>query len=285
MISVTMLSGYMWCPRQLYIERVLKIRGPPSPALAHGCVRHSALENTNAYEERIVKSVRESDSQEDIAQRYICDYAKALKQAVLKNKSLLQKLNMGLPAAFRHAKQSIIDIANSRARRLYSFVIEHNVFGDELWLKLTPKIKTEYRIESEKLGLKGIIDRLEVYDDRLVPIELKTGKTPKQGIWPGHRIQIAAYIMLLQQEKSNQSSSGFVEYLDEKQKREVILNDFMKNEVFELKEKVEKLLSSHVIPGACNNNSCLFCKIKELPENHNLLRAKLEALFQQAKRT
>jgi len=50
-----------------------------------------------------------------------------------------------------------------------------------------PILISEQRIGSDKLQLKGIVDRIEVYENGYVPVELKTGKIPKEGVWPGHR--------------------------------------------------------------------------------------------------
>ena len=40
--------------------------------------------------------------------------------------------------------------------------------------------------------------QVEVRAESLLPIELKTGKSPKEGVWPGHRVQLSAYVMLLE---------------------------------------------------------------------------------------
>ena len=40
---------------------------------------------------------------------------------------------------------------------------------------------------------------MEIYENGYVPIELKTGKMPKEGVWPGHKVQIAAYSMLIEE--------------------------------------------------------------------------------------
>ena len=279
MISVTFLSAYLWCPRQLHIEQVLKIRAPPKPALAFGCVRHSAYEEIGKSEEGLVRQTRPDTDENSLKSIFYSAYSKALRAAVIKNKAMITKVNLDMPSVFRQSWQYLESEAITNAKRIYDFMKKRNVFGDELWLSLTPKLKTEYRIESGKLMLKGIIDRLEVYKDRLVPVELKTGKAPKQGVWPSHRVQIAAYLMLLQAEKNNNNNKGVVYYLDQQEKREIILNEFMKDEVIGLRQKVSELLKSTTIPGPCHNDGCPFCKIKELPENRDLLRAKLEEIF------
>jgi len=47
--------------------------------------------------------------------------------------------------------------------------------------------------------LKGKIDRIEKFNDTAIPVELKTGKAPKGGVWESHMIQVASYMLLLEE--------------------------------------------------------------------------------------
>ncbi len=84
------------------------------------------------------------------------------------------------------------------------------VYGSDLWEKLTPKITSEIRLESEKLNLKGIIDQLEIYGQGIVPIELKTGSCPKEGVWDNHRIQAGAYALLAEEYFNSKVKEAFI---------------------------------------------------------------------------
>ena len=72
-----------------------------------------------------------------------------------------------------------------------------------------------------------------------VPIELKTGKMPKEGVWPGHRIQIAAYSMLIEEKFNTTVKEGFVRYLDSKETRHIAINPFMREEITNLIKEVQ----------------------------------------------
>jgi len=151
----------------------------------------------------------------------------------------------------------------TRSKNVFDFILKNNVFGDELWQRLTPKILSELRVESEGLKLKGIIDQVHVYEQDYVPFELKTGRAPDSGVWPSHRIQIAAYSMLLQEKFNKPIKEGFVFYLDTKEKRHIAMNPFMKDEVRQIVSEVIGLLESRNIPDFCNNeNKCMKCGLK-----------------------
>ncbi|MBU1704250.1 MAG: CRISPR-associated protein Cas4, partial [Nanoarchaeota archaeon] len=154
--------------------------------------------------------------------------------------------------------------AGTRSKQLFDFFSKHNVFGEELWQKLTPKILSEQKIDSPNLGLKGIIDQIEVYGEEYVPIELKTGKCPKEGVWPGHRIQVAAYALLIEDFFKKDVKEAFVNYLDSQERRQILMNQFLRLEVVGLIDKVKSLLSRYELPGLSGNeNKCCMCSLKD----------------------
>ena len=134
-----------------------------------------------------------------------------------------------------------------------------------------PKIESEIWISSERLHLKGIIDRLEKYECDYIPIELKTGKPAANGIWPSHRIQLAAYALLLEDKFSVNVKEGFIHYLDYKQKKQLVMNSFIRQEVIDLTNKVISLLKSKTLPVFCSNkNKCDSCGLKDACYKHKV---------------
>ena len=264
MLSVSMLSGYMYCPRKLYLQYVLKITEPPKEALVRGSIRHETYDLINKNEENIVKSIKELLSLHEIKELYKNNFQKFLRLAIIKNKSRLIPFNLTTSLVFKQVWPFFEEESELRAFNIYNFISENKVFGDELWEKLTPKIESELRIESPTLNLKGIVDQIEVYENEYVPIELKTGKSPNEGVWPGHKIQLVAYALLLEEHFKKPVKEGFVTYLDIKDRRQIVINSFSRQEVKGLIEKVSLLLKSASLPDFCgNDNKCNACGLKE----------------------
>jgi len=273
MISVSTLSSYMYCPRKLYLQYVLKLTEPPKEALLKGSIRHKTYENINLAEEELVKSIKKGTTLKDLKGRYHQKYREILLQVIKQNKEDLRQFNILPQDLFKNVWPLILAESETRASIVYNFILKHKVFGKELWEKLTPKIESELRIESEKLGLKGVIDQIEIYKKGFVPIELKTGKSPKEGIWPGHKIQLIAYVLLMEEKFNTEIKEGFVNYLDTQEKRHIALNPFMRIEVKELIEKVNNLLKSDKIPDfEKNQNKCFNCGLKEDCYNEKKLK-------------
>ena len=75
-----MLSSYMYCPRKLYLERVLKLYEPPKEALVKGSIRHETYDLINKNEEKLVKSIKEKLPLEKIRAKYTNEYLKFLRR-------------------------------------------------------------------------------------------------------------------------------------------------------------------------------------------------------------
>ena len=263
-ISVSLLSSYLYCSRKLFLEKVLLLEEPPKESLVMGTIRHETYDKINKNEELIVTSITKKIEFEQIKELYKQNYLKFLRKSVAANKERLKEVNINMLDAYKKAFPFIMEESITRSANVFDFIEKNNVFGDELWHRLTPKIISELRIDSEELKLKGIIDQVHVYDNDYVPFELKTGRTPADGVWPSHRIQIAAYSLLLQEKFNKPVKEGFVYYLDTKEKRHIAINPFMREEVKQIVNEVISLLENKKLPDFCNNeNKCRKCGLRE----------------------
>src|SRR3989344_4651490 len=263
-ISVTLLSSYLYCSRKLFLEKVLMQAEPPKESLVMGSIRHETYDKINKNEELIVTSINKSMDFAGMQELYRQNHLKFLRKSIADNRDRLKSVNLNMLDAYRKSFPFIMEESIARSTNVFDFIRKNNVFGDELWQRLTPKILSELRVESEELKLKGIIDQVHVYEQDYVPFELKTGRAPYSGVWPSHRIQIAAYSMLLQEKFRKPIKEGFVFYLDTKEKRHIAINPFMKDEVRQIVNEVIGLLENKNLPDFCNNeNKCLKCGLRE----------------------
>ena len=272
-IPVSLLSSYLYCSRKLFLEEVLLLEEPPKESMVMGSIRHETYDGINKKEREIVTSIKKKIELKDVQDLYKHNYLKILRKVIANNKGRLKEVNLNMLDAYRKCFPFIIEEYATRANNVFSFIEVNNVFGEELWKKLTPKIISELRVESNELRLKGIIDQVHIYENDYVPFELKTGRTPNEGVWPSHRIQVAAYSLLLQEKFNKQIKEGFVFYLDTKEKRHVVINPFMKDEVKQIVDDIIKLLENNELPDFCNNeNKCRKCGLRETCYNEDEMK-------------
>lgn len=265
MLAVTSLTTYLFCPRKLFLEKVLGYSEIPKALLVKGLIKHKVFEEMERYEADIVCSFKEGVTKKEIFDKYHAVYSEILRRAILNSRKQL-KLAKLLPfSAFKQFLPVFEVEARARAENLFKFISSKQVYGVELWEALTPKIRSEYRISLEELGISGKVDQVLVYPDGVIPIEIKSGKAPKEGAWENHRIQLAAYILLLENTFKVSISSGYVKYIDAGVSRRIEVNAFLKDQVRELIQDVRVLLSSSKVPDKCTNtNKCDKCGLKKI---------------------
>jgi CRISPR-associated protein Cas4 len=279
MLSVSMLCSYDYCKRKLFLNYVLGFREPYKKSTSLGTIRHETYDQINKIEGSLVKSIISLKSKEELMNLYKTKYREILTNVIKNNKKQLEELNIKLNDVFKDVWPLILEESEIRAENIYQFILKNNVLGEELWAKIIPKIKSEIRIESKDLHLKGIIDQLDIYPDAVIPIDLKTGSMPKEGVWPSHKIQIAAYAMLAEAKFNKEIKEGFIHYLDQKEKRRISINIFLKDEIKELVKKVENILKNKELPPVVENiNKCTNCGLKDVCGNENELKKTIDSI-------
>ncbi|MBI2129329.1 CRISPR-associated protein Cas4 [Candidatus Woesearchaeota archaeon] len=264
MLSVSSLSSYMYCPRKFYLTEVLKLVEAPKDVLVKGTIRHQVYDNINKNEESFIKAIKKDANFSILVSNYKTAYSKILRNVIISNKAMIKQVNLSMNSIFRESWPMILAESEQRALNIFSFIKKHNVFGEELWQMLTPKIMSEFRVESKRLMLKGIIDKVEDYADELVPYELKTGKCPNEGIWPGHKVQIGSYMLLLREYSNKSVKEGFIRYLDNNQLRQVTMNPFLEEDILKLRDEAFEIINSSLAPDFCENrNKCIKCSLRE----------------------
>ncbi len=169
--------------------------------------------------------------------------------------------NYSLLDSFRINKEEFFSKIMRDARREVSLrvdavktALEKGFLGKQLWENLSPKYITELSISSEKLGIKGRVDRIEVAEE-IIPYELKT----RNEIYEQDKLQLASYALLLEEEFGKPINLGVVEVLGKSQK--IQITPELKGEVLRIADIIRNFKEIPEMPSSfskCNN-----CRIKE----------------------
>lgn len=264
MISVTTITSYLYCPRKLYLERIAGYVEIPKDILVKGAVKHRVFDELTNTEELIVSSVSKEFDWNKTLKHYEEHFSKILRRSVLKSASQIKMAKLNPMQVFNEFSPFFNKEAETRAKYVFDFMQKNKVYGKELWNTLIPKIKSEYKVSSVELDLSGKIDRVEVYKDQLIPIEIKSGKPPREGAWENHKIQLAAYALLLEDKFNIDIKEGIINYVDADQRVNIAINLFLKDQVKGLINKANRLLKSKKTPAIVENkNKCKVCGLRE----------------------
>lgn len=262
LIPVSLLSSYLYCPRKVFLQRVLNMREPPKPELTIGTIRHAILERYADVEREVITRIARSSTRDEIETAILEAYEPIIRAQMHAHRDDLYAYALDDEAVYGTAMDSCRDDARFRARLISEFLKTHDVEHEALYETLTPRIISEKRYSNNALGITGIVDRILVYDNEAIPIELKTGRAPKSGMWPGHRIQLSAYLLLVSTE--HRVTRGSVRYLDTDTDVDLRNTPFIKHEITRLVEEVRSVLEGTTLPRKVEmRNKCARCGLRE----------------------
>ncbi len=263
MLSVTDLTSYMYCSRKLYFAKVLQVREKAAAPSLKGTIKHAVFEDAGRQDKEILSSLTEHDSFASLEMKYRTVYYKVLMFHIQRAKKDLEAQGLQSMAVYQELWPFFLAEAKEKSKEFYGLAKEKKIYGEKLWIA-APKGIPELKIISEKMGLIGVIDRVEI-DAGFVPIEIKTGKAPQEGVWKENMIQLGAYMLLLSEHYGKDITEGYVEYRTIHERRKVLMNPFLKDEIIELIQKVRQILNGEELPPKVKEEwKCKICGIREI---------------------
>ena len=262
MLSVSDLSAYEYCPRKLYMNKVFGLKDMPKDVAIRGKIFHEFYEKINNAEKGVIGRVHTADK-DMILKAYSDRYDEILSGILKEKKGWLEKNNISIEDIKELLEKTIRQETAIRAENLFNNITKNKLFGEQLWEVLTPKLRSEQLISSPELGLRGVVDMIKTYDEEVIPIEMKTGKTPDEGVWPGHKLQLASYMYILKYSGKN-IKKGIVRYIESDEERIITINPFLKAELLKKIEAVNKTLKNKIPAHIENKNKCKSCRLKDL---------------------
>ncbi len=129
--------------------------------------------------------------------------------------------------------------------------------GKQVYDDLTPFAKEPQVLFSERYHLSGKPDAIFEDANRLVPVEIKSGKAPRQP-YPAHVTQLMAYCLLIEAVYERRPSYGLLRYRDK---------DFKISYTIERENRIKRL-----IEAALNDADAIHKNKEELHRSHNIPR-------------
>ncbi|RZN67305.1 MAG: CRISPR-associated protein Cas4 [Candidatus Methanolliviera hydrocarbonicum] len=247
-INVSDIRTYLVCPRILYFRGDDEWKDKADKFLKHTFLREISLEE-------------------------------ALYEREWEDKSILNKL---LLRSFSSVEGKIEDIYREEFERidssLFSSVKEEvknelSEISEGIWCAvensggevraLMEPEEIERRLYSDRLGLFGRVDK--IISDREkdhIPSIIKTGRCPDFGVWKEDRIQLAAYVMLLEEEVGKTINRGVVEYFRFGKPILVEINRYDRRLVLDVRNKIKKIYRGN-LPEREEKVFCKYCEYRE----------------------
>ena len=111
---------------------------------------------------------------------------------------------------------------------------------------------------SRKLGLSGKADIVEQRGKEIIPVEYKKGKRRQ---FENDDIQLCAQGLCLEEMFQTEVKRGFIYHAASRRRREVLLDEILRNETIKTIEAVRQLLQTETIPAAELKPRCEGCSL------------------------
>ncbi|MEM1634530.1 MAG: CRISPR-associated protein Cas4 [Nanopusillaceae archaeon] len=255
-VRVTDLLDYLFCPRKVYLKRILGLKEETNYQILVGKIVHEIFDFLNENESKIIYEIKDECDFPYVYNIYKNFLDKIYENLIEKYADEIKNLKISLDNLKTDIFSNVLFDIEDRAKLVYQFMITEKLYGIELWEKLEPKIYTELEVISDAYNLIGRIDRIEKYRTIIIPYEIKSGKFSKD-----HLLQLHAYYLLLRKEFPNYKIPyGIVMYLKNKSKKEIKFFNYKLKKVLELKDKILDILEKQSDPGIIKKiNKCKKC--------------------------
>ncbi|PJF46631.1 MAG: CRISPR-associated protein Cas4 [Chloroflexi bacterium] len=131
-------------------------------------------------------------------------------------------------------------------------------------------------LESESLNLCGRLDMLIVAPSaegvELIPVDYKDSLTHERTarriiptLWHNWSVQLAAYAILVEQQRSHPVRRGFIYYIPQKRAREVMIDERLRAEVQDGLRAIESMVATEQYPPPTPyRRRCAACEYRRL---------------------
>ena len=260
-MPVNWISTFLYCKRRLYLEQVRGMKSFDENFSVKQEMKHRIFDKINSSDREITCSIKSFKKLDEIEMIFRRKYYEEVNRIIEEAKSYLSDVEIDHSDFFHEVWPFILKEVKFRANNIFNFMVRNKIYSDELWKKLFPKYLSFVRLEDEML--KGVLDRIEIYPEHVVPVELKNSLGATEGVWPGNRIQVESYILLADGKFGKKVKHGFVNYLESDERRLVPNNEFVKEYMITLIENIEKSLKSKLPDFVKNRNKCTKCPLRE----------------------
>lgn len=251
MIQITDLVRLKLCPYRFYLEKMKKKKAPTTQEIYLGKVYHKIYEETAKRETQIFEELTEESTSRQIFDLLYAEYCRVIRNVILRRKIKLKSLNINTEQLMIELRDYYKDVAVTKAHSMKKALEKKEV---EVAIG-----HVEYHIEDDTLGLVGKVDRIEVHQGVIIPVEIKTVEKRRPTF--SEMLQLAGYALLLERERNIHICKGIVEYPS---KRILVdIPDTLKEYVLNLRDYALEILNGE-IPEKVRTDKCDRCHFYDM---------------------
>ncbi len=258
--NVSDLMLYMKCPRHVYYtNRDHEI--------------YSSI--TSSYIEHLILKELAMDYADVIGRSYQSPILNELSNEIKRIESELELIHSAdlkdVPDnILTEAKDNVESLIPQIAQNLFSMAQD---IGRDNLVKFLEPYRNEPVLYSKRLMMTGIPSALISYKGQLIPLNIRTGKCPENGVWLNEKIQMAAHILLVEEIYDENIDTGLVLYARHGLLRRVRVRAEQRRQVLKIRTRIDWIKRGH-LPEKKTGGLCKHCKFTHLCDTGSSLASK-----------
>ncbi len=168
------------------------------------------------------------------------------------------------------AKENVKALLPQIAQNLFSTA--QDIGKDDL-IRLLEPYRNEPVLYSQRLMMTGIPSALISYKGKIVPLNIRTGKCPGNGVWLNEKIQMAAHILLVEETYDENIDTGLILYARHGLLRRVKVRAEQRRQVLKIRTRVDRIKGGQ-LPEKKTGPLCKHCKFTHLCDTGSSLASK-----------
>jgi CRISPR-associated exonuclease Cas4 len=276
MINVSWIVDYNYCPLKIYLKHIIGEEGE-NYFMTLGKIRHEVRRSFEEITKRNIWSLNENMDLKEIKEALFEDVPQIVKE-ILNKYPDVECSDPDLPSNEKETLNQVyedlmedLELDNCfityKVKKILQWSGKPHL---EILDMLFPASLLEFNLQNQELNLKGKVDKIEMMEGYYYPVEVKNGKPPVKGVWKSHALQIAAYALLIEEEFKKEVPVGFVDYLQIGDRRTVILNNKLMEELFTILTEINSVIEDGYTPEIVQNpKKCRACDYSDFCEYRN----------------
>ncbi len=139
-------------------------------------------------------------------------------------------------------------------------IVHKRVDNERNYYNKSKKVENSLSLWSEKYGLYGVADVVEFEENKIIPVEFKSGKKKNK---LADNIQLAAQAICLEEMFSAEITFGYIYYDKSRKRRKVVIGEKLRETLTETISSVRNLLIEKITPKPVNDKRCDNCSLKD----------------------
>ena len=268
MINVSWISEYSYCPLKLYLKQVMG-EDEETPVMTMGNIQHELRRGYEEITKRNLWHLEEHMSVKEISEILYQDVPELVEHISDKYREtgLMDFLETGTCISLKEDLKLDSCLTALKVKKIMKWSRKSSLEVADI---LFPSCLIEFYLKNKDLQLKGKVDKIELLEGHYYPVEVKSGRPPVKGVWKGDALQTAAYALLIEEEFKREVLVGFVDYVQIADRRTVVLNNPLIEELYTVLNEMQSILNSEYVPELVQNpNKCKACDYADFCEYCN----------------